>query len=424
MKEAGQIELNFNVTDTSNYMIEQSKIIGCGTDYFEIEILPEFGKLTSAVNNEIFVFTRDISGNPIKTYSTVKIGDYTKQLISDEKGIGSVIFTKEELSTLNSKTPATIIVESKDVEGNVVKKDEAVNFYDSYTTLIKTDKVKYDVGEDIDINVISKLNSSEDIIYVFKGKELIKTITFEGDNTKFNLEDTTGLIDIYIKNANYNNSLYTKRTIFIKPDQKLNIQVNLDQDEYKPGDSLNIEFVTTDETNSLVDSALLVSILDEAILSLADNDLSIDNIKLALEDIELTDGITAADLYASVLGNESNSLLMSVLLKQSESNPNLLTQRHHESEGDNYISRGLMFIIIPAIILIIWGTYKSKKVQTVVVNAFSILIWFVIVEIFFEYYDVSYVILGIGILLTLIGSLASMIAISRFSPLTILKERG
>ena len=32
--------------------------------------------------------------------------------------------------------------------------------------------------------------------------------------------------------------------------------------------------------------------------------------------------------------------------------------------------------------------------------------------------------LGIGILLTLIGSLASMIAISRFSPLTILKERG
>ena len=32
--------------------------------------------------------------------------------------------------------------------------------------------------------------------------------------------------------------------------------------------------------------------------------------------------------------------------------------------------------------------------------------------------------LGIGILLTLIGSLASMISISRFSPLTILKERS
>lgn len=32
--------------------------------------------------------------------------------------------------------------------------------------------------------------------------------------------------------------------------------------------------------------------------------------------------------------------------------------------------------------------------------------------------------LGIGILLTMFGSLASMIAISRFSPLTILKERS
>ena len=32
--------------------------------------------------------------------------------------------------------------------------------------------------------------------------------------------------------------------------------------------------------------------------------------------------------------------------------------------------------------------------------------------------------LGIGVLLTLVSSLASMIAIARFSPLQILKERG
>ena len=34
------------------------------------------------------------------------------------------------------------------------------------------------------------------------------------------------------------------------------------------------------------------------------------------------------------------------------------------------------------------------------------------------------IILSIGVLLTLISSLASMISISRFSPLTILKERS
>ena len=40
--------------------------------------------------------------------------------------------------------------------------------------------------------------------------------------------------------------------------------------------------------------------------------------------------------------------------------------------------------------------------------------------------DVNVVVelLGIGILLTLISSLASMISIQRFSPLTILKERS
>ena len=58
------------------------------------------------------------------------------------------------------------------------------------------------------------------------------------------------------------------------------ININTDKQEYKPGENIAISFGTTDENNNNVDSALLVSMLDNSILSLADNDLSIDNIKL------------------------------------------------------------------------------------------------------------------------------------------------
>ena len=70
-------------------------------------------------------------------------------------------------------------------------------------------------------------------------------------------------------------------------EKELNISIDTDKTEYKPGENLEISFETTNENSEKVDAALLVSILDEAILNLASNDLSIDNIKLALEDEEV-----------------------------------------------------------------------------------------------------------------------------------------
>ena len=78
-------------------------------------------------------------------------------------------------------------------------------------------------------------------------------------------------------------------------------EVTTDKEEYKHGEKLTLSLTSKKENGENADAAILVSILDEAILSLADNDLSIDNIKLALQDIELSDGVTAADLYAEIL---------------------------------------------------------------------------------------------------------------------------
>ena len=112
-----------------------------------------------------------------------------------------------------------------------------------------------------------------------------------------------------------------------------------------------------------MDSALLVSILDEAILNLAENDLSIDNIKIALEDIELSNGITAADLYANVIDDSSESLLKSLLLKQEYTDPKIYSKTVSTSNNDidEYKERaGISFLII-VVILIGFGLIKASK---------------------------------------------------------------
>ena len=168
-------------------------------------------------------------------------------------------------------------------------------------------------------------------IFFFKGDKLIKTVSTSEQNTSVNLGDVYGLIDIVIqRNNNYynyyyysgsNSSLnYFKKTIFIKPTKQLNIDIITDKPEYLPGETIKLSFNTTNENKQDVDAALLVSMLDNSVLSLASNDLSIDNIKLALSDIKFTDDLDAATLYSCIVDDKSEATMMALLLKQKNSN--------------------------------------------------------------------------------------------------------
>ncbi len=415
MDKAGTFYTNFTVTDSSNYMIEAEKTISCGTDVFEIEILPEYGDIADKVSNDVYVFTKTASGNPVKTYSQVSIGNLTKQLISDENGIGKVTFTSSEISQLSSYSSVDITVYAKDMNEQTVRKSKSFKCINDIN-LIKTDKVKYEKGEDIEIELVSKIDDNNSSAFIYKGRELIKTVTFDGNKTKVNLDGLTGIIDIYVpksKNNNYysysyydynyeyddyydsySRSNYSKKTIFIKPDQALNIEVNLEKDEYEPGDTLKAKFTTTNESNQSVESALLVSILDEAILSLQDNDLSIDNIKIALEDIELSDGITAADLYASVIGKESETLLMSVLLRQSRKDPNIVNRSFYNYDSEIEMFKAIIYLLVSAIIIFILCINKFEKFRKFVLNSvvpvINVLGIFILILILFEMTDLYY----------------------------------
>ena len=64
------------------------------------------------------------------------------------------------------------------------------------------------------------------------------------------------------------------------------------------------------------EAAYLVSIIDTANLNIADNDLTIDKIKLALEDMKFTDGVDAATVYAAIISETDEGELEKLLTKQ------------------------------------------------------------------------------------------------------------
>lgn len=396
IETAKTYNLKVEAVDSSNYFVEHTSSFSAGTDLFEVEVLPEYGSLISGKKNNIYVFTKNADGSPLKTYITVSSDNYTKQVATDENGIG--IFSIDIDSSNNNSNYSynannyrnysykqddkAFNIIAQDMNGNKVTKNLSLEI-EQKNLLLSTDKPKYEQGEDIKINV-SSISENSNNIYFFKNGKLLKMINTDSDETTINLDDTYGLIDIYVTLNNqydinadrrYNNKSSYKRTIFITPSKKLNISINTDKQEYKPGENISISFNTTNENNSNIDAALLVSMLDNSVLSLANNDLSIDNIKLALSDIKFSDNLDAATLYSSIINDSQEQTIMALLLKQNGSNIRVSEKTIlNDEQKEKSAVTSIILITITASSLLIYLSAKFPKFKNIIKHIINFII--------------------------------------------------
>lgn len=415
IKDGKNYLVKVEAVDSSNYFVEESKNFTAGTDIFELEVLPEYGNLIASSKNDIYVFTSNADGSPLKTYVTVSVNNYTKQVVTNEDGIGKFSIDIGTIpnnynSSKNIKNEKTFKISAVNMSGEEVTKD--VSFViENKNLVVSTDKVKYNQGEDIKINISSEIEKTKNI-YFFKNNKLLKMISTDLSETTINLDDEYGLIDVYVSQGdNYRSAYYYdyysgyrnlnsyKKTIFVKPEKELNININTDKSEYKPGDNITISFGTTDEANNNIESALLVSMLDNAILNLADNDLSIDNIKLALSGINFADDLDAATLYSCIVDEKSEQTMMALLLKQSNNDIKVSeTSRyyHDEEETAAMITIISIFVIIFAVILYLGSRFPkfrilSKHFLNVIIYVFTVVMFSLcILEEYFWRVDYSW----------------------------------
>ena len=411
IKEAKTYTVKVETVDSSNYYVESENSFVVGTDLFELELLPEYGTLVANTKNDVYVFTKNANGQPIKTYITISSGDnYTKQVATDENGVGKFSIDIESIGgNINKTSSKSFKIVAENMNGEKIEKNINLSVQNK-STILGTNKVKYNQGEDIEIKISS--NTEEDKnIYFFKNDKLIKILSTDSPETNVNLDETYGLIDIYIKENN--NNLY-KKTIFIKPEKSLNIGINTDKQEYKPGENISISFGTKDENNNSVEAALLVSMLDNSILNLADNDLSIDNIKLALSELKFSEELDAATLYSAIIDDTSEQTMMGLLLKQSNKDIYVTEEimYNYEQEEKSAIN-SIVSIIGIVIIAVAFLCYRFNLIRNILkhfVNyiVFSCILIVLILCLLEEVFDMY---IGDLELLELIGLLIVNLAI-------------
>lgn len=409
IEEAKTYSVKVEATDNSNYFVEETSNFVVGTDIYEVKLLPEYGELIEGKKNDVYVFTSNADGSPVKSYVTISSNNYTKQIMTDENGIGKFSIDIESTNTnkysrLKNNTKS-FKINAVNMNGEKVQKSVSLSVK-TKNVLASTNKIKYEQGEEIKINISSQAEKTKNI-YFFKNDKLIKMLKTNSEETNVELGDTYGIIDVYVTQDDTYDSC--KRTIFIKPKKELNINIETDKTEYEPGDNITISFGTSDENNNSVDSALLVSMLDNSILNLANNDLSIDNIKLALSDISFSDELDATTLYSCIVDDKSEQTMMALLLKQNDSDSNIL-----ETVVDNYQEKVKAAVISVLTISIVIFTLifnlckkfpKFKEFMKHVVN--FVFFTLIIVLLSMAIIDYSWEVFGI----TVIACLAIYIAL-------------
>ena len=315
----GRYDIWVEVIDNSNYRIEASTSVRASEGVFEIDVMPEHGYLVQAMPNTVYVFTHTANGDPVQTFLQISGRGFSRQVATDHNGIG--VFILEDVTDVNH-----IQIRAVDTDNNSIQQDFVFDGVLRDITL-STNKPRYAMGETIYLSLNRRGQGDMFKIYAYRNDRLIQMVYTTQDSAELNLGDVFGLIDIYAVcvSATHGNPIeslpHARKTVFIDPGHYMQLTVRSDMPEYRPGAIVSLDIDVTDERGRGLEAALLVSIVDEAMLSLAANDLSIDNIRLALEDIRFGDDLDAATLYASLIAGASEQAITRLLLRPGDAVP-------------------------------------------------------------------------------------------------------
>jgi len=348
LDEYGRFEHSFNtnwantynifveVIDNSNFRVESTTTVHVIEGAFGIEVLPEFGYLVRDMPNVVYIFTHTAGGAPVRTFLQVTGNTFSRQVATCDNGIGR--FTLEDVRQVNE-----ISIHAQDMDGNSVLREFTFHGYSRNVTL-RTNQPRFNMGETIYLELGSREQGGTFHIFAYRGNRLLQIVETTHDRAELNLGNNFGLIDIYVAWARYGSTapiernIGARRTIFIDPGRYMQLAVTSDSPEYRPGEFVNLNFNVTDNHGTPLEAALLVSIVDEAMLSLAANDLSISNIRLALDDIRFGPELDATTLYLSLVGGANEQALTRLLLRM-DGGIDLRTTRYINPRLDAYMQQ-------------------------------------------------------------------------------------
>ena len=272
--EKGDAQLSI-IVDDGGTRETIAKTIPINLGKVEVKFYPEGGDLVAGVENRVYFVARDPLGEPVQVEG--KIVDSTgKELVevkSKHEGRGRFSFTpvKGESYSLKIAKPLP------KVQTTPLPSPALPSVSAEQTVALNTGDGVFAAGKPLEVNVLTEKAQMPLVISaVCRGVQVgQQTLLTQAGSNRISLplaSHAGGVLRVTV--FDYSQSPpkpVAERLVYREVEQQLRIRVADHSERYAPGDSVEFSLMVTDETGEPTPAVLGVSVVDDALLNLADD---------------------------------------------------------------------------------------------------------------------------------------------------------
>jgi uncharacterized protein YfaS (alpha-2-macroglobulin family) len=268
------IVLTVQVTDAAGQKVQQQQTLTVASQTLRIALVPEATVLVPGLDNLIDVFVTDPLGNPAADVA-IEVSSAKAAVVGSGRSdaFGHFSFTWNP----GASDGATLVAKASGKDGTSASETFSLGSQAGADhVLVRTDQAVYGIGDTVTVQVITSKN--ENTVYVDwnnNGQTIdMRTLDVTNETAGFKVTlDTSYLgsnrIEGYVVGAD-GNIVRSGRTIFVRGQGALTVDMTTDQPQYQPGKPARVTFSVKDESGAPAVAALGVQVVDEAVFALVD----------------------------------------------------------------------------------------------------------------------------------------------------------
>jgi hypothetical protein len=255
---------------------------------FRLAVVPEGGTPVLGMENIFYVVTSYPDGSVARTHGTVSPANgQPVEFATDASGIAEVRLRVDRM-------PLRLEIRAVDDRGGEVHDwrdlEKESNWVDPRDRIIlRTDRSIYRVGDTVRAEALSWKGSGTIYLDIGRGGQTVLTRSADLEHGRASLafdlsDDMAGALTLhaYTLSGGWGMGRDT-RTILVEPGEQVKLAVQPSSESFRPGEEARLRFAVTDASGKGVAAALGLSIVDESLFALREQDAALEQDYFAME---------------------------------------------------------------------------------------------------------------------------------------------
>ncbi len=278
-----QFIMEIAVQDQAEHIERTALSLPVAQESIIIEVVPESGELKPELENIVYIATAYPDGAPAQCEVTVDAEGQIFHLTTGEYGLGELRLTPD-------RPYVHLVITARDEMGHTATLERYLEGrWESEHILLRPERASYRVGETMRLEVFTSAPVGTAYLDIVREGQTISTRSLEVKEGRAEAyvdltADMFGTLELHAyKILRTGHIVRDTRLVVVDAANDLSLAITGDQDTYLPGGTAAISFQVSDADGRPVPAAIGVSVVDEALFALAEQDPGFAKIYFLLE---------------------------------------------------------------------------------------------------------------------------------------------